>query len=51
MRNLVEFICTISTLRAGPQDILESFDVVSLFIKVPNCMGPVPPELTLMRIP
>jgi hypothetical protein len=31
----MEFIDTIRTLRAAPQDILVSFDVVSLFTMVP----------------
>jgi hypothetical protein len=32
----MEFINTITSLRAGPEDILVSFDVVSLFTMVPN---------------
>jgi hypothetical protein len=32
----MEFIDTIHTLRAGPRDILVSFDVVSLFTMVPT---------------
>jgi hypothetical protein len=35
VRNSMEFINTINTLRAGPRDILVSFDAVSLFIMVP----------------
>jgi hypothetical protein len=35
MRNSMEFIHTVTTLSAGPQDILISFDAVSLFTKVP----------------
>jgi hypothetical protein len=35
LRNSVEFIDTIHTLRAGPRDIFVSFDVVSLFTMVP----------------
>jgi hypothetical protein len=30
----MEFINTVNTLQAGPQDILISFDVMSLFIMV-----------------
>jgi hypothetical protein len=35
VRNSMDFIHTIRTLRAGPWDILVSFDVVSLFTMVP----------------
>jgi hypothetical protein len=36
VRNSMEFIDTIRTLRAAPQDILVSVDVVSLFTMVPS---------------
>jgi hypothetical protein len=35
VKNSMEFINTIRSLRAGPEDILVSFDVVSLFTMVP----------------
>jgi hypothetical protein len=35
VKNSMEFINTIKSLRAGPEDILVSFDVVSLFTMVP----------------
>jgi hypothetical protein len=35
VRNSTEFINIVKSLRAGPEDILVSFDVVSLFTMVP----------------
>jgi hypothetical protein len=35
MKNSVQFINTIKSLYAGPEDVLVSFDVVSLFTMVP----------------
>lgn len=35
MRNSEEFVCTLYLLRGSPQDILLSFDVTSLFTRVP----------------
>jgi hypothetical protein len=35
VRNSAEFVHTLGSLRVGPQDIMFSFDVVSLFTRVP----------------
>jgi hypothetical protein len=35
MKNSIEFVHTLSTLRVGPEDLMVSFDVVSLFTRLP----------------
>jgi hypothetical protein len=45
VRNSMDFIHTVTTLRTGPRDILISFDVVSLFTKATwGCAPPKPPH-------
>jgi hypothetical protein len=35
VKNSIEFVHTLGTLRVGPEDLMVSFDVVSLFTQVP----------------
>jgi hypothetical protein len=35
VKNSTEFVHTLSTLRVGPEDLMVSFDMVSLFTRVP----------------
>jgi hypothetical protein len=51
VKNSMEFMHTVTTLWAGPQDILISFDVVSLFTKVPSDQALHLLADTLMRQP
>jgi hypothetical protein len=36
VKNSTEFVHTLSALRVGVEDLMVSFDVVSLFTRVPN---------------